>query len=68
MTWLDRMISEISSWWQRRHPAVASLPAWKRAQEAERRAERRKCTRAIGAARAAKSKALHDDMRGKAGA
>lgn len=65
---LTRIIEEIMWWWKRTHPPVSSIPAWRKAQEAERRARRRNCTREIGKARAAKSRALHDDMRGKAGA
>ncbi len=68
MTWLDRMIADIAWYWRKTHPSLTRLPAWRKAHEAEQRARRRNCTKAIGQARKAKSAALHADMRGKAGA
>lgn len=59
---MNRWIRSIVSYWLRAHPPCARIPAWKAAQEAERRARQRNNTRGIGRALAAKRAALHADL------
>lgn len=57
-------ISRICSWW-RQWTLQRRIPAYREASEAERQAIARQNTRALHRARAAKTAALHRDMRGE---
>lgn len=61
---MNRWIARITSWWLRAHPPLARIPAWKAAQEAEKRARQRNDCRAIHRALRAKQAAILDDLRG----
>lgn len=56
------LIRSIVTWWNRRHPPMASVPGWRQAHEAEKHALARGCTQAIGRAREAKCKAVNADL------
>lgn len=60
----SRIISDIIWYWHKKHPPLSKNPEWRKAHRAEKIAAGRGNTRAIGKARVAKSRALHDDMRG----
>jgi len=61
---VNRIILAIVAYWHSKHPPCARIEAWKRAQEAERRARLRNDTKAIGRAARAKREALHGNLRG----
>lgn len=61
---MNRWISNIIWWWQRRHSPLSSLPDWRKAKEAERHALSRGCTQAIHKARRQKYDAVHSALRG----
>lgn len=63
---MNRAIRSLISWWLRRHPPLARVPAWKQAQEAEKRAKARGCTQALHRAREAKRAAINANLRGVA--
>lgn len=62
MRTLSYIVREIIWWWEKRHNPLASLPSWKAAREAELRARRRGCTRAIGKARKDMGRAVLADL------
>ena len=62
---MNRWISNIIWWWQRRHNPMASLPEWRKAKEAEKHGLSRGCTRAVGRARKDLNRATHAALRGR---
>jgi hypothetical protein len=62
---MNRWISNIIWWWQRRHNRLASLPEWKRADHAHRDALARGCTQAVHRATQDKRNAIHSALSGR---
>ena len=62
---LSRIISDIVWWWSCRKPRLAHDRTWSRADQLERDARRRGCTRYIKRARQAKREAVIAALRGE---
>lgn len=62
---MNRWVSNIIWWWQRRHNPMTSLPEWREGNEIERRGLRTGCTQAVGRGRKVKHQAVHAALRGR---